>query len=170
MTSTAMERAEQSLVAAVEQPIYWPKLLVNEQAFVASYVENGYSLTESAQALSVPVKELKALLNRADVRRAITEVQAELDSIDFLNEKWVKTQLLRLYPKVMGDEPVPMVNNLGEEMEARKFMPDIVMRIMEYVAPKTTAGKGHGNGASVNVQINLGAMGVSSIRADMQNG
>jgi hypothetical protein len=152
--------------AAQTPAIYWPKLTVDEKAFVAAYTENAYSLAETASALSLPTKQLSSLLNRKDIRCAISEVQTELDSIDFLNDKWVKSQLLRLFPKVMGDEAVPMVNNLGEEYEAKKFMPDIAMRIVEYVAPKTTAGKANGNSTAVQVNIDLGALGIQRVVVD----
>jgi len=149
--------------------IYWPTLAVAEQAFVAAYVENNYSLAETSRALEIGTHTLQKLLNKPAIRRAITEVQNDIDSLDFMNEKWVKTQLLKLFPKVMGEEAVPVVNALGDEMEVRKFMPDIAMRILEYVHPKTTAGKANGNTAAVQVTINMGAMGVTSYEA-VQNG
>ena len=140
--------------------IYWPTLAVAEQAFVAAYVENNYSLAETSRALEIGTHTLQKLLNKPVIRRAISEVQNDIDSLDFMNEKWVKAQLLKLFPKVMGEEAVPVVNALGDEMEVRKFMPDIAMRILEYVHPKTTAGKANGNTAAVQVTINMGAMGV----------
>lgn len=76
------------------------------------------------------------MLRKVTIRRAIGEVQHELDGIDFLNEKWVKAQLLRLYPMVLGDEPVPYITASGEEAEGRKFDAGAAMRIIEYVAPK----------------------------------
>jgi hypothetical protein len=76
------------------------------------------------------------MLAKPDVKRAIFEVQTQLDDIDFLNEKWVKTQLLRIFPMAMGDEDVPIVTQAGEEMMVKKFYPDIAMRVLEYVAPK----------------------------------
>ncbi len=116
--------------------IHWPALLPDEQAFVAAYVENSYSLLLACGALGKSKVEGERLLKKVGIRRAVAEVQHELDGIDFLNEKWVKAQLLRLFPMVMGDEAVPMVTAMGEEMEVKKFSPDIAMRIIEYVAPK----------------------------------
>jgi hypothetical protein len=137
-----------------------------EQAFAAAYVENGYSLVETSVALSIGKDDAKRLLNKPDVRRAITEVQNDVDSIDFMNEKWVKTQLLKLFPKVMGEDTIPMVNMDGEEYEGRKFYPDVSMRILEYVAPKTVAGKAHGNTTSVQVNIDLGAFGIQRVQVN----
>jgi hypothetical protein len=127
--------------------IYWPELSVKEQAIVAAYVENAYSVAGASEALQCGRGEVAALLRKPNVRRAVAEVQAELDGIDFLNERWVKAQLLRLYPMVIGDEPVPVVTNTGEEVDARKFYPDIAMRVIEYVAPKAQK-------SSVNININ----------------
>lgn len=177
MSSIAMEKEESSLPPAtvsqeaVPAPLKcWLALSVSEQAFVAAYVENGYSLAATSEALAVPTSLLQKILNKPDVRRAITEVQAELDSIDFLNEKWVKTQLLRLFPKVMGEEAIPFVNNFGEEVTARKFYPDIAMRVLEYVAPKTVAGKAAGNLTAVQVNIDMGAMGIQRVQVSGANG
>lgn len=116
--------------------IYWPKLQTAEQAFVAAYVENAYSLPEACRALKISQGAGAGMLRKVTIRRAIGEVQHELDGIDFLNEKWVKAQLLRLYPMVLGDEPVPYITASGEEAEGRKFDAGAAMRIIEYVAPK----------------------------------
>jgi hypothetical protein len=127
--------------------IYWPALQPDEQAFVAAYIENSYSLPDACATLKLGRNKGAALLKNVTVRRAISEVQEAMDGIDFLNERWVKAQLLRIFPMAMGDEPVPMVTAQGEEVEARKFYPDIAMRIVEYVAPKTQK-------TTVNLNIN----------------
>ena len=168
----SMTTVNEALPLAVEPRmlICWPKLSVDEQAFVTAYIENSYSLAETASALSLPTHILRKMLANSTVTKAIAEVQSELSDLDFMNDKWVKTQLLKLYPKVLGEENVPLVDNMGNQMEVKKFYPDIAMRILEYVAPKATQGKAAGNGASVNVQINLGAMGITGIDVGMQGG
>ena len=127
--------------------LYWPRLSQDEQAFVAAYVENSYSMPEACTALKISRAEGSRLLRNTTLRKAIGEVQHELDGIEFLNEKWVKAQLLRLYPMVIGDEPVPMITAAGEETEARKFDAGTAMRIIEYVAPKAQK-------TAVNLTIN----------------
>jgi hypothetical protein len=151
MISTQEEKESLSL-ATLEQVgnqtlTYWPALSVNEKAVVAAYIENSYSVKETAAALRHGSGEISRMLKSPLVRKAIGEVQRELDGIDFLNERWVKAQLLRLYPMVIGDEPVPTVLNTGEEVEVRKFYPDIAMRVIEYVAPKAQK-------STVNISIN----------------
>lgn len=126
---------------------YWPALQPDEQAFVAAYVENSYSVPEACTALKISRGTGAKMLKNVTIRKAISEVQETLDGIDFLNERWVKAQLLRIFPMAMGDEPVPMVTATGEEIEARKFYPDVAMKIVEYVAPKAQK-------ASVNISIN----------------
>jgi phosphoribosylaminoimidazole carboxylase (NCAIR synthetase) len=116
--------------------INWQSLSTNEKAFVVSYIENSYSLESVSGDLGVSVLALRKLLSRSDIRKAISEVQAEQAEITFLNEKWVKTQLLKLYPKVVGEEDVPFINGNGDEMMIRRFYPDIAMRVIEYVVPK----------------------------------
>jgi hypothetical protein len=44
---------------------------------------------------------------------------------------------MRLYPMAIGDEPVPIVTNTGEEIMAHKFYPEVAMKVIEYIAPKT---------------------------------
>ena len=127
--------------------IYWPKLQPAEQAFVAAYVENAYSLPEACRALKISQGAGAGMLRKVTIRRAIGEVQHELDGIDFLNHAWVKAQLLKLYPMVIGDEPVPYITASGEEAIGRKFDAGAAMRIIEYVAPKTQRQE-------VNININ----------------
>ena len=136
-----METQESPLDRPPQTQTSWQGLSIDEKAFVAAYLENSYSLSDAAEALGETITALRRLLNRSDIRKAITEVQAEQESITFLNEKWVKTQLLKLYPKVIGEEDVPFVNGNGEETNIKRFYPDIAMRILEYVVPKDTKEK-----------------------------
>lgn len=115
---------------------YWPTLAADEQAFVASYVGNSYNMTATADELEMPIALLRRMLSTPAVKKAVTEVQESMGEIDFLNEKWVKTQLLRIFPMVMGDEEVPMVDSTGCQIMARKFVPDVAVKILEYVSPK----------------------------------
>ena len=115
---------------------YWPTLAADEQAFVASYVGNSYNMTATSEELCLPITYLRKMLSTNAVKKAVTEVQESMGDIDFLNEKWVKTQLLRIFPMVMGDEEVPMVDATGCQIMARKFVPDVAVKILEYVVPK----------------------------------
>ena len=125
----AMEQESQMLV-------YWPTLLVEEQAFVVAYVENAYSIAGASEALNIPKKVLQKMLQSPAVKKAVTEVQETMGDLEFLNEKWVKSQLLRIFPMVMGDEEVPMIDSTGMQIMARKFVPEVAMKVLEYVAPK----------------------------------
>jgi len=116
--------------------IYWPALSVNEKAFVAAYVENAYSLPQACEALKMDRGVANRMLRNVTIRKAIGEVQHELDGIDFLNHAWVKAQLLRLFPMAVGDEPVPYITNTGEQAEGCKYDGNLAMKIIEYVAPK----------------------------------
>lgn len=126
---------------------YWPALSVGEKAFVAAYIENAYSVAGACDALKINRSIGNALVRNVTIRKAISEIQTELDGIDFLNEKWVKAQLLRIFPIAMGDEPAPTVLNTGEEVTVRKYDGNLAMKIVEYVAPKTQK-------QSVNITVN----------------
>lgn len=165
----SLQEAPQSttLVPSADQAqlIYWHALQPAEQAFVAAYIENGYSVHAAAEVLKINNTEAQRMVGRPNVRRAVTEVQATLDGIDFLNEKWVKTQLLRLFPMAMGDEPVPMVTQTGEETRVRKFHGDIAMKILEYVAPKASKSP------AVNISIhNVGRLTDEQLEQIANNG
>ena len=127
----AMEQGQQTLT-------YWPTLSEQEQAFVAAYVESTYNLREAAREVGLSEGRCRTLLIDPNVKKAVKEVQEAIGGIDFMNEKWVKSQMLRLFPMVMGDEPVPLVDNTGCEIQVRKFNPEMAFKIMEYVAPKNT--------------------------------
>ena len=132
MTSTQMVERASLPAEGQEQLIYWPTLSTDEQAFVAAYVENSYSVKLTADALGWGSARCSALLKRPHVRRAVKEVQESIGEIDFLNESWVKAQLLRL---------MPMVTSQGDQVEMCTFKPEIAMRIVEYVAPKKTGSQ-----------------------------
>lgn len=116
--------------------VYWPTLSTEEQAFVAAYVENSYSIAEASEELCLTKGALQRMLMKPTVKKAILEVQEATGDIDFLNEKWVRAQLLRIYPMVMGEEDVPMIAPTGEQISGRKFVPEAALKILDYVAPK----------------------------------
>lgn len=120
-----------------------------ERSLVVCYVESGYNLTATVRESGIPSAEAKRMMAVPGVRKAILEVQEDIDSIDFLNEKWAKAQLLRLFPMVMGDEEVPALDSRGGQICVKQFYPAVAMKILEYVAPKKASG--------VSVTVNTGA-------------
>lgn len=121
----------------------------DERAFVMAYVESGYSLAKTIESLKITRSQGNKFLARTDIRRAVMEVQNDIDSIDFLNEKWVKAQIMRLFPMVMGEEDVPAVDAQGNQVGVKQFFPAIAMKILEYVVPKKSPG--------VAVNVNVGS-------------
>lgn len=122
--------------AAQETLIFWLGLSEKKQAFVAAYIENSYSVIDAAGELCISKLQAAEYLRDPAVKRAITEVQSQLSDIDFLNEKYVRAQLLKLYPKFIGEEDVPFITNTGEQGEGRKFFPEAALKVLEYIAPK----------------------------------
>lgn len=158
-TSTGLTKIAESTSPAPLQ--CWRTLTDEEKAFSAAYVENGYSVVEAAEASGIHLHTCRKMLSNPVVRKAITEVQEAVGEIDFLNDRWVKEQLLRLYPKLIGEEAVPFIDNQGVQVMAKKFHPEVAVRVLEYVAPKAAAGKG--GGVAVQVNIDMGAMGISKV-------
>ena len=116
----------------------WSGLSAPEKAFVAAYLENSYSVRDAAADLQISAPAARKHLQNPDVLRAVSEVQSQLSDIDFLNEKYVRAQLLKLYPKFIGEEDVPFITNTGEQGEGRKFFPEAALKVLEYIAPKKT--------------------------------
>ena len=133
--------------------IYWPKLSVDERAFVVAYVDNAYSVVEAASALKFATDRCRKMLARQDIKKAIHEVQQELDDIEFLNEKWVRAQLLKLYPMIIGEEEIPFINGNGEQCSGRKFHPDSALKVIEYLVPKKQEVKEEEEKVSVNIYL-----------------
>jgi len=140
MTSaqTSGESETQVLGLEAEQTTLtcWLGLSVEEKAFVTAYIESSYSVRDAAVELGMSAYAAGKYLQAAKVKRAIAEVQAQLSDIDFLNEKYVRAQLLKLYPKFIGEEDVPFITNTGEQGEGRKFFPEAALKVLEYIAPK----------------------------------
>lgn len=120
-----------------------------ERSFVICYVESGYNMSATARESGITTDQAKKMMAVPSVRKAILEVQEDIDSIDFLNEKWVKAQILRLFPMVMGDEDTPALDSRGGQVFVKQFSPSVAMKILEYVAPKKASG--------VSVTVNTGA-------------
>jgi len=121
--------------------VHWQSLTDEEKAFVAAYVSNAYSVKNAAESIGRDAASCKRYLSDTTIRKAIYELQSELDNLDFLNENWVKTQLLHLYPKVIGEEKVPALDSEGMQIEVNKFYPEVAMKILEYIAPKKKDGE-----------------------------
>lgn len=140
MNSVQQSEEVNSLVSAPEAAqgtlTCWSGLSVNKQAFVTAYIENSYSVVDAAGELCITKAQANEYLRDPVVKQAIAEVQAQLHDIDFLNEKYVRAQLLKLYPKFIGEEDVPFITNTGEQGEGRKFFPEAALKVLEYIAPK----------------------------------
>jgi len=134
---TSVENIQDSAPVAEQETLTaWLSLSISEKAFVTAYIETSYSLAEAAGELCIPRSAANKLLQNPIVRQAVAEVQSQLSDIDFLNEKYVRAQLLKLYPKFIGEEDVPFITNTGEQGEGRKFFPEAALKVLEYIAPK----------------------------------
>ena len=163
---TEQQKSEEN--TSLELPAHWLQLSVDEKAFAVAYVENTYSVTAAASAIGMTPSKCQKMLTNPKVRKAIHEVQSALGEIDFLNDKWVREQLLKLYPKLVGEESVPLVDSSGLPFEAKKFFPEAAIKVLEYVSPKSLPGKA-GSGVAVQVNIDLGALGISNVNSSVRD-
>lgn len=124
-----------------QQSQHFVSLSDEGKAFVVAYIESAYSVKESSKKCKLAESTCRKFLSESSVRKAIYELQQELDSFDYLNEKWARAKLVELYPKLVGEEEVPHTTNLGEQIEVKKFFPEIAFKVIEYVAPKADRNK-----------------------------
>jgi len=109
-----------------------------------------------ATQFTLPLKDITRMYNDPAVRAFISDLQAEVLQHRLVNEQWVEGQIMRIWPQLMGEEPVALVDKCGNSFEAKKFHATEVTSILKHFGGNNDQKKAGG----VNVQINFGAMGV----------
>jgi len=138
----------------------WPDLDPKRKAFCFYYIEN-YDHRDAAKRAGFSVSTGSKLLRETLVAAFIGACQEKLAERSIINRDFVNVQWLKLLPKIMGEEEVPMVTRDGDFYEAKKFHASEAVRIVGELSKSTNfyAG-GSGGTAAVTVNINLEAMGV----------
>jgi hypothetical protein len=127
-----------------------------ERQFAIEFVVSAGTLKAMAAQFGLPIPIIQRMYNDPVVRAFIADLQAEVLQHRLVNEQWVEGQIMRIWPQLVGEEPVALVDKCGNSFEAKKFHSTEVTSILKHFGGNTDQKKVGG----VNVQINFGAMGV----------
>jgi hypothetical protein len=98
----------------------WPDLDAQRQLFCMAYME-AYSLSGACSAAKIEPGTGRTWLREPLVLAFIGDLQAHLDSRTVISKDFVHLQWLKVLPKLMGEESVPMIDRAGREYDARRF-------------------------------------------------
>ena len=129
-----------------------------ERQFALEFTVSGLTLKALSQQFECPLATINRMYNDPVVRAFISDLQAEVFQHKLINEQWVENQVVKIWPQLLGEEPVALVNKCGEAFEAKKFHPTEVTSLLKHFGGNNDQKKAGG----VYVQINFGAMGVEA--------
>lgn len=128
-----------------------------ERQFALEFVVSGNTLKMLANQFEMELSEIRRMYNDPVVRAFIHDLQQEVIAHRVVNEQWVEGQILKIWPQLLGEEPVPLVDKNGAAYLAKKFHSTEVTSLLKHFGGNQDQKKAGG----VHVQINFGAMGVS---------
>jgi len=126
-----------------------------EEAFAIEYVSNGFDHREAARKCGYSPSAGVRLKRKPAIQNRIASLLAEMEVDSIVNRQVADTILDRLEDIAMGEVPVAMVTKDGEEFEARKFFPELAMKVYQERVRLHKLVQENSKG-SVNVQINMG--------------
>jgi len=127
-----------------------------ERQFALEFVVSGCTLKALATQFDIPLRDITKMYNDPVVRGFIADLQAEVLQHKLINEQWVESQIMKIWPQLMGEETVPLVDKSGAAFNAKKFHATEVTSLLKHFGGNSD--QKHAGG--VHVQINFGAMGV----------
>lgn len=131
-----------------------------ERAVAIEFATTGHTLKQVAEDMNQPLSEVRRAFGSPIVRSLIADLQNEIAQHKLVNAAWVEQQVLKLWPQLIGEEAVFLVNKSGVEVNARKFHGPEVASIIKHFSGNGDQKKAGG----VQVTINFGDMGVSPPR------
>lgn len=127
-----------------------------ERQVAIEFAVTGHTLKQIARDMGQDLYAVQKAFRDPCVRAFIADLQDEIAQHKIVNAKWVEDQVLRVWPQLIGEEPVAMVCKEGGEFERKKFHAPEVVAILKHFGGNKDQAKANG----VNVQINFGDMGV----------
>ena len=122
------------------------------------FVTTGHTLKQIASDMGQPLAEVKRAFNHPLTRAFITDLQAEMAQHKIINATWVESQVLAVWPILMGEEDVRKVNMKGEQVFGKHFHGPEVVSILKHFSGNADQKAAGG----VKVVINFGDMGVGA--------
>lgn len=95
-------------------------LTEEQKLFAMAYVET-YVIKSSAEQAKVSATTAGKWLRDPLMLAFINELQSHLNNRSVISKDFVNLQWLKLMPKLLGEEEVPMVDKDGCEFSAKKF-------------------------------------------------
>lgn len=140
----------------------WPDLEPQHRGFLLKYVES-YSIKEAADAVGLGVSKARSVLRDPLAMAYLNDIQAMLAERTVINRDFVNMQWLKLLPKVMGEEEVPIVDTKnGLAFSAKEFNANAAAKVLTELSKSTNFyADGSSNNASVTVNIDLTALGIN---------
>ena len=98
----------------------WPDLTDAQKLFGMTYIES-YVINASAEVVGVSAATAGKWLREPLMIEFINDLQSHMSNRSVITKDFVNLQWLKLMPKLLGEEAVPMVNKDGAVFSARKF-------------------------------------------------
>lgn len=127
-----------------------------ERAVAIEFVTTGHTLKQIAADMDQPLAAVKLAFASPIVRAFIHDLQKEVAQHKIVNAEWVESQVLAIWPQLLGEEAVHLVNKAGEQITAKKFHGPEVASILKHFSGNKDQKKAGGT----QVVINFGDMGV----------
>lgn len=127
-----------------------------ERAVAIEFATTGHTLRQVARDLGQPLGDVRAAFGSPIVRALIHDLQEEVAKHKIINAAWVEQQVLAIWPQLIGEEEVNLVNKAGEQFSAKKFHASEVASLIRHFS----GNKDQKNAGGVQVMINFGDMGV----------
>lgn len=146
----------------INQDNGYESLSAQQKAFAHSYLES-YSISESAESVGISPSTGSKWFRDPLVNAYIADIQAEYQRRSVVDADFVRTQWLKVLPKVLGEEEVPMILSDGTQIFGRKFHSADASKVLTELSKSTKFyDGGSGNTGGVTINIDLAALGVAN--------
>ncbi len=137
----------------------FPDLEEQKKAFAIKYVTNGYLHRQAAADSGFPLSRGIRLKREPLVAAYISDLMNKYLAESLVTKQTLDIYLDELEDIAMGRVDVPMITGNGDEIEARKFHPDLAMKVYSERSKLHGIVKDENNGSGVvNVQINMNSL------------
>ncbi len=129
-----------------------------KKAFCIKYVTNGYNHREAAEDVGINPNRGIQLKNEPLISAYIHDLQQQFLAESIVTKQVMDSKLDVLEDIAMGRVEIPLVTGAGDKIEAKKFHPDLAMKVYAekvrlHKVVEDAKGSGH-----VNVVINMAGM------------
>jgi phage terminase small subunit len=113
----------------------YPDLSDAQKQFCMAYVES-YTIKRAAKEAGVSSSKASRWLRDPLVLEFIADLQAVLNNRSVISKDFVTIQWLKLMPKLMGEEEVPMIHK-GIAFEEKKFHSNEAVSLLKEISKAT---------------------------------